>query len=189
IRRLTLVAALIAAVVAGCSDAGTPVPFDTVNVTVGDESVTVWVADTAEERARGLKEIEALPDGIDGMLFVWGEVDTRAFTREDTLIPLDIWWFDEDLRLAGVDTMLPCASDPCPTYPSPVAISRALETPAGERARPAGAQLASGWRTPRPVAFREQSASSRAVARVVPRLRRTDPAHPMSAGGDLRAHV
>lgn len=111
---------------------------------MGDESVTVWIADTAEERARGLKEIEALPDGIDGMLFVWGDVDTRAFTMEDTLIPLDIWWFDEDLRLAGVDTMLPCESDPCPTYPSPVAISRALETPAGERALPAGAQLASG---------------------------------------------
>ncbi|HEX6946013.1 MAG TPA: DUF192 domain-containing protein [Acidimicrobiia bacterium] len=135
---------LVAALVAGCAGSRVDVPFTIDTVRVGDETLQVWVADTAEERAQGLKGIEELPDGIDGVLFVWGDADQRVFTMEDTPMPLDIWWFDEDLRLAGVDTMLPCVSDPCPTYPSPVAISRALETPAGERALPAGARLASG---------------------------------------------
>jgi uncharacterized membrane protein (UPF0127 family) len=35
---------------------------------------------------------------------------------KDTLIPLDIAFFDARRRLVGNLTMVPCTADPCPTY-------------------------------------------------------------------------
>lgn len=101
------------------------------------------VADTADDRRRGLSELTELPDGVDGMLFVWDDVAPRTFTMENTLIPLDIWWFDDEHRLAGLDSVGPCEGSPCPLYPSPVPTGRVLETPAGEWALSAGARLSS----------------------------------------------
>ena len=49
----------------------------------------------------------------------------------DTLIPLDLWWFDADGRLLGSTEMEPCPSEPCPDYGSPGEVGWALETPAG----------------------------------------------------------
>jgi uncharacterized protein len=113
-------------------------------ITVGDITLRVWVADEPAERQRGLMEVESLPSGVDGMLFVWDEPGLRWFHMENTLIPLDIWWFDGDGRLVGMDTMQPCEAAPCPSYPSPGPVVAALETVAGEWALPAGAVLSSG---------------------------------------------
>ncbi len=104
----------------------------------------MWVADTAAERTQGLSELSELPEGVDGMLFVWDTVAPRTFTMEDTLMPLDIWWFDSDRRLAGLDSVRPCEASPCPLYPSPGPTDRVLETPAGEVALGAGALLSNG---------------------------------------------
>ena len=125
--------------VAACSSG----PADTITITVGDETLEVWVADTVDERRQGLRGLAELPEGIDGMLFVWDAIAPRNFTMEDTLIPLDIWWFDADHRLAGLDSVLPCDGSPCPLYPSPGPTDRVLETPAGELALAAGALLSS----------------------------------------------
>ena len=89
-------------------------------------------------------EIESLPAGVDGMLFLFDEAAPRWFHMENTLIPLDIWWFDADGRLVGMDTMEPCSGAPCQSYHSPVPVTAALETPAGEWVFPAGAILSSG---------------------------------------------
>lgn len=86
-------------------------------------------------------EVEALPPGIDGMLFVFDRVDSYSFWMLNTLIPLDIWWFDADRVLLGVSTMEPCPAQPCPSYSPPGAILYALETPAGEFHFPDGAEL------------------------------------------------
>ncbi len=111
---------------------------------MGDETLQVWVADTADERSQGLRGVAELPTGIDGMLFIWDEVGPRTFTMEDTAMPLDIWWFDSDRRLAGLDSVRPCEGSPCPLYPSPGPTDRVLETPAGEVALGAGAVLSNG---------------------------------------------
>ena len=110
-------------------------------IEVGDETLHVWIADSPDERRQGLREVSELRDGVDGMLFVWDEPGDRVFTMEDTLMPLDIWWFDGDLRLIGLEDARPCESAPCPTFPSPGPVLRVLETPAGERAFAAGAVL------------------------------------------------
>lgn len=66
------------------------------------------------------------------MLFVFDEVRSASFGMRDTLIPLDIWWFDEDGHLVGSAEMEPCASVTCPSYRSPGEVFWALETPAGK---------------------------------------------------------
>jgi uncharacterized protein len=94
--------------------------------------LTVAVAETPDQRSQGLRDVEALPDGLDGMLFVFGEARPATFGMEDTVIPLDIWWFDGEGQLLGSTTMEPCPDTPCPSYPSPGEVSWALESPAGE---------------------------------------------------------
>ncbi len=75
--------------------------------------------------------VESLPRGIDGMLFSYATPRPAAYHMLDTLIPLDIWWFDESGRLVGRDEMTPCPQEPCVSYGSPGPVSWVLETPAG----------------------------------------------------------
>ena len=88
--------------------------------------------------------LEELPDGMDGMLFWYPSPRGASFTMRDTLIPLDIWWFDDDGVLIGSDEMEPCPETPCESYPSPGSISWALETEQGRFDFTLGDRLSTG---------------------------------------------
>lgn len=103
-------------------------------MSVGEEELSVWVADQREERVQGLRGVNELPTGVDGLLFVFDTPTETAFVMEDTLIPLDVWFFDVDGALVGSDEMTPCTAAPCSRYPTPGPVGWALETPAGARA-------------------------------------------------------
>lgn len=103
--------------------------------------LTVLMAETSAQRRQGLREVESLPAGVDGMLFVWDAPTSATFEMRDTLIPLDIWWFDGDGNLLGSTPMVPCPAEPCVGYGSPGPIGWALETPAGELTFAPGASL------------------------------------------------
>jgi uncharacterized membrane protein (UPF0127 family) len=106
-------------------------PFPASEIAVGDVELRVWVADDPTERSQGLRRVEELPAKIDGMLFVWETATPAVFVMEDTLIPLDVWFFDEEGRLVGTHEMTPCTDDPCARYPTPGSVRWALETPLG----------------------------------------------------------
>jgi len=95
---------------------------------------TVLVADTPEARGRGLQGVTVLPDGV-GMLFAFpgtpGAVGRPGFWMLDTLLPLDIAFFDAG-RVVGVATMTPCVARPCPITHPGVDYDLALEVAAGE---------------------------------------------------------
>lgn len=75
-------------------------------------------------------QVEDLGD-LDGMVFLF-EADTEtAFTMRNTVVPLDIAFFDQEGRLVDRLDMVPCRLDPCPLYRSKGAFSYALEMPAG----------------------------------------------------------
>ncbi len=105
----------------------------TTELAVGEETLNVWVADEPEERQQGLRAVAALPDEIDGMLFVFPEPTTPNFIMAETLIPLEVWFFDPEGSLIGSHEMTPCPADPCPLYPAPGPVGWALETPLGAR--------------------------------------------------------
>jgi uncharacterized membrane protein (UPF0127 family) len=117
------------------------VGLPTTDVMVGDTELRVWVADDGAERSQGLRQVEALPDDIDGMLFVWESPTETAFVMAETLIALDVWFFDDGGVLIGTHAMTPCADEPCPTYPTPGPVRWAIETPLEAQQFEEGARL------------------------------------------------
>lgn len=75
-------------------------------------------------------DVEDLGD-LDGMLFAYDQPVVTTFGMRNTLIPLDIAFFDEQGELVGSLEMVPCTADPCPLYASPAPFRWALEAPAG----------------------------------------------------------
>jgi uncharacterized protein len=70
-------------------------------VTLKGRVFSVEIADTKLARERGLSERESLdPDW--GMLFVYEQPEQSCFWMKDTEIPLDILWFDDQLKLVDV---------------------------------------------------------------------------------------
>ena len=81
------------------------------------------------------------------MLFVFDSSERFAFTMADTLIPLDIGFYDESGEFVEALQMVPCPADEsdCPRYKPDEPFVLALEVPAGVLAegglqvvRPAG---------------------------------------------------
>jgi uncharacterized membrane protein (UPF0127 family) len=115
--------------------------FETTEVLVGDQSLVVAVADTPAQRSQGLQGMAELPDGMDGMLFVFEAAREASFHMRTVGLDLDIWWFDAEGSLVGSTRMVTCAEGPCVSYSSPGEIMWALETSAGAWAFEAGSRL------------------------------------------------
>jgi len=109
------------------------VSMETVTLTGRQETritVDVEIADTPAERERGLMHRTALSGGT-GMLFVFEQEQPLSFWMKDTLIPLDIVFFDADGSFVSSASMVPCTADPCTIYASSEPAAMALEVPSG----------------------------------------------------------
>jgi uncharacterized membrane protein (UPF0127 family) len=93
---------------------------------------TVEVAESREKQALGLMFRESMPDGH-GMVFIFPAEGMRSFWMKNTKIPLDIFYFDEDLKLVSVsENTPPCRTSRCPGYPSMGPAKYVLELNAGK---------------------------------------------------------
>lgn len=89
------------------------------------------IADSEEERRLGLMNRTELADGK-GMWFIFEDSSPRSFWMKNTLIPLDIIFFNSEKEVVKIiENMLPCKEDPCPSYSSVAPAMYALELPAG----------------------------------------------------------
>lgn len=84
---------------------------NTVNIYVDDQAFSVTVADTKEERQRGLSGVSELDD-FSGKLFIFPESGRHGIWMKDMNFPLDILWFDNDLRLIHIEKKVQPASYP-----------------------------------------------------------------------------
>jgi len=87
-------------------------------VVLRGERFTVELAETADKQALGLMFRDSLPDDH-GMLFLFPAAGMRSFWMKNTRIPLDIFYFDEQLKLVSVaENTRPCRTRSCKAYPS-----------------------------------------------------------------------
>ena len=109
--------------------------FDLRRVTVGPATFQVEIAQTLQERERGLMYRRELPRD-QGMLFVQSP-GPAVFWMKNTYIPLDLLYFDINGWLSQIEAdVSPCATPTCPLYPSDTSEVRyILEINAGEAAR------------------------------------------------------
>jgi uncharacterized membrane protein (UPF0127 family) len=137
VRRLALLLLVTLAVAGACyssddeSDSG-PQATATALIDTGGDSVLVnlEIADTDEERRRGLMFRESLPENR-GMAFVFFEEHGGFFWMKNTLIPLSIAFFDRDGEIRRILDMEPCEEEPCQMYDPGVPYVGALEVNQG----------------------------------------------------------
>ena len=124
-RFLTLLLTLI--ICAACMSDG---PY----VELKGERFSVELAQTQQKQALGLMFRESMPQDH-GMLFLFPVEAMRSFWMKNTKIPLDIFYFDADLKLVSVsENTPPCRSQRCPGYPSTGPAKYVLELNAGKAA-------------------------------------------------------
>jgi uncharacterized membrane protein (UPF0127 family) len=99
---------------------------------VGEDCLSLVVADTVEERSQGLRARETL--GVyDGMLFVNEADTTAAYTMAGVPVPLDIGWYAADGEPVDRTEMQPCpeGGPGCPRYSADGRYRFAVETLGG----------------------------------------------------------
>ena len=105
------------------------------SVTLHGQTFSAEFAADDAARERGLMHRTVL-EADHSMLFVFADDAPRAFWMKNTLIPLDILYFDAERKLASMQlNAQPCKGDPCALYPSEGSARYVLEVPAGTAGR------------------------------------------------------
>jgi uncharacterized membrane protein (UPF0127 family) len=100
-------------------------------VELGGKTFAVEIADTHEKQALGLMFRDSMPDD-QGMLFIFPNEAPRSFWMKNTRIPLDIMYFDKELKMVSISADTPpCKITRCPSYPSKGPAMYVLELNAG----------------------------------------------------------
>jgi Uncharacterized conserved protein len=98
----------------------TPVAMaaDGAAVTLRGKTFSTEFATNDAQRAHGLMDRPHM-DADHSMLFIFPRDEPRAFWMKNTLIPLDILYFDGARKLVAMQLNAePCKADPCAIYPS-----------------------------------------------------------------------
>ena len=101
------------------------------SVVLGGKTFSVEIADTQGEHALGLMYRDSMP-ADHGMIFLFPNEAPRSFWMKNTRIPLDIMYFDKDLKLVSISADTPpCRVSNCPSYSSKAPAQYVLELNAG----------------------------------------------------------
>lgn len=105
--------------------------FGTVTLPNG-QSIYVETADTPFKQALGLMGRDSLEQNT-GMLFIFSKPDKYAFWMKNTLLPLDIIWLDENMRIVDIkNNVQPCTTKTCEQYKPETAAKYVLELNSGD---------------------------------------------------------
>ena len=77
-----------------------------IKIKIGSKSYDVKLAQTDEEKEKGLQGVNELPEN-EGMLFIFDEAEDVSFWMKDTSIPLDIVFIDDELNVISVYQGIP----------------------------------------------------------------------------------
>ncbi|RAP57007.1 DUF192 domain-containing protein [Oleiagrimonas sp. MCCC 1A03011] len=132
IRRYLLL--LVLTLLAGACAAAPP-PSATHVLTLHDHTFHVELATNNAQRDLGLMHRTHMA-ADHGMLFVFPYNAVQTFWMKNTLIPLDMLFFDKDRKLVSMQLNVPpCKANPCALYPSGKPAMYVLELAAGTAAQ------------------------------------------------------
>jgi hypothetical protein len=119
--------ALIGVIACGSSSGAATVAF----TGAGGKRIKVEVADSPEKRTLGLMYRDSLA-GDRGMWFIFSRDGELVFWMKNVRFPIDIIFIDGDYNIRTIwKSAPPCASEPCPTYPSGASVRYTLEVVSG----------------------------------------------------------
>lgn len=72
-----------------------------IKIEIGNKEYKVKLAETDEQQEQGLQNVDKLEDD-EGMLFVFNEEEDIWFWMEDTTIPLDVIFINEELEVTQI---------------------------------------------------------------------------------------
>ena len=103
-----------------------------VNMKINGKQLVLEIADNRLLKEAGLAGRESLEENR-GMIFVYDyKMEDLTFWMKDTLIPLDIFFLNEDFEIVYIiENMEVCTQDPCPKYVSQEKSKYAIEVNAG----------------------------------------------------------
>lgn len=93
-------------------------PSAAATIVLGNNAFTVEIAKTPEERARGLMNRESLAENF-GMWFVFPEMGNEEFWMKDTLIPLDLVFVNDSMKVVHIIENAPPGSTELLSSPEP----------------------------------------------------------------------
>jgi uncharacterized membrane protein (UPF0127 family) len=135
IRNILLVSMIM--ILAGCSSLSASIIGASESKVIfendsGTHVYGVSVADTYDERKMGLMYEENLDENR-GMIFVFVKKDKFNFWMKNTLIPLDMIFIDEDMKVVDfIENAEPCKVKNCPHYTSKTEALYVLELNGGQ---------------------------------------------------------
>ena len=97
---------------------------------VSDVPIELIIASTDDEKKRGYMYSNGPKEG-EGMLFVYPEEQILTFWMKNVKVPLDILFFDSNMRLVNHQSMSPYSDGEEIFYDSKVPAKFALELPSG----------------------------------------------------------
>ncbi len=106
--------------IAGCFGSGVAYAeaYDDAWVFVGNQDFQTELAITPAEQRQGLMFRKSMQDN-QAMLFIYQKPRRVAFWMKNTLIPLDMLFFDDNGSLVEIkENIPPCKTATCPTYPA-----------------------------------------------------------------------
>ena len=100
-------------------------------VTIGNATFNVEIADNVAKRARGLSGRDSLKEN-EGMLFLFNQPAVQNFWMKEMNFPIDIVWIMDD-RVVGFaeNASMPVTGEELPIYSSPELADKVLEINAG----------------------------------------------------------
>ncbi|MBI2590238.1 DUF192 domain-containing protein [Candidatus Berkelbacteria bacterium] len=96
-------------------------------VQVRDAEISIDLARTVEEQARGLGGRSNLDDR--GMLFIYASGKTPTFWMKNMLVPIDLIWINDGKVIGFEKNMTPDSG--AKLYQAPGVVTEILEAPAG----------------------------------------------------------
>ena len=87
----------------------------TIKIRLDQASYEIELATTAQQRQTGLMHRQYLSPR-QGMLLIYPQAGDHRIWMKNMLIPLRVYWIDEDFTVVGMQRLQPCSASPCPVY-------------------------------------------------------------------------